>query len=62
VVNESSFGKAAVNVATNDSNRLRTAILNEGANTAMSFINQKKKLLSKVNELLVSKDFQDNFR
>jgi hypothetical protein len=62
VVNESSFEKAAVSVATNDSNRLRTAILNEGANTAMSFINQKKKLLSKVNELLVSKDFQDNFR
>jgi hypothetical protein len=62
VVNESSFGNAALHVPVNDSNRLRTAILNDGANTARSFIDQKKKLLCKINELMVSKDFKDNFR
>ena len=62
MVSESSFGNAAVNVAANDTNRLRTAILNDGANTARSFIDQKKKLLIEINELLVSKNFTDNFR
>ena len=60
-VNESSFGNAAVNVPVNDNNLLRTAILNDRANTVRSFIDQKKKLI-KINELLVSKSLADNFR
>lgn len=62
VVNDSSFANAAVTVPVTNANSFRTHILNEGANTAKSFIDQRKKLLIKINELLVSKNFTDSFR
>ena len=61
-MNNSTFGKASVNVPVNNSAGLQTSVLVGCAQSASKFLMKRKKLMSVMVDHMESSKFEDNFR